>query len=218
MNVLAYRVYATMFFYIAKLYWGLLGPNVEVKVRGRSTCFLFSWTAKQLQWHTRSTSYITPPLASLWLEFSCLTIEYTGTFMTVHSFLFSIRTKPRNVVLVTCTKIWKNELVRLYLPSFKLFPHRKQELCRRINVMRICFHVLVTVSYICILRLCFCPRHLDCVVTRCASVREFICYMCVMTYLCTIIHVVDSILYGHSFHDQKKNSSAYLPFCDHFVF
>ena len=98
------------------------------------------------------------------------------------------------------------------------FPHRKQELCRRINVMRICFHVLVTVSYICILRLCFCPRHLDCVVTRCASVREFICYMCVMTYLCTIIHVVDSILYGHSFHDQKKNSSAYLPFCDHFVF
>ena len=42
MNVLAYRVYATMFFYITKLYWGLLGPNVEVKVRGRSTCFLFS--------------------------------------------------------------------------------------------------------------------------------------------------------------------------------
>ena len=41
MNVLAYRVYATMFFYITKLYQGLLGPNVEVKVRGRSTFLVF---------------------------------------------------------------------------------------------------------------------------------------------------------------------------------
>ena len=49
MNVLAYRVYATMFFYITKLYGGLLGPNVEVKVRGRSTCFLLSRITKRLQ-------------------------------------------------------------------------------------------------------------------------------------------------------------------------
>ena len=26
--------------------WGFLGPNNEVKVRGRSTCFLFSWITK----------------------------------------------------------------------------------------------------------------------------------------------------------------------------